>query len=173
VVAEYDPAMVDVGDILHGDVLSVTPPGARAMTMSMGGSWAIGARPGALLKDVDLDRIPDASDNCRLLSNAGQWDSNKDGFGNRCDADLDNDGIVTQPDVDAVVACKGANLLLLEPHAGPEDPPINVNPADLAKKVTCSDADLDANGRVNSIDIGIARRALGKPPGPSGKASVR
>ncbi|MBT8342298.1 MAG: hypothetical protein HKP58_15140, partial [Desulfatitalea sp.] len=44
--------------------------------------------------DVDLDRIPDTLDNCRLTANPKQTDSDGDGYGNRCDCDLNNDGRV-------------------------------------------------------------------------------
>ena len=36
----------------------------------------------------------DCDDNCRLTANSGQQDTDADGYGNMCDADLDNDGFV-------------------------------------------------------------------------------
>ncbi len=41
--------------------------------------------------DGDSDTVPDLIDNCPLISNLDQADSNQDGVGNACD--LDNDGI--------------------------------------------------------------------------------
>jgi hypothetical protein len=38
------------------------------------------------------DGVPDACDNCKFASNANQCDSNDDGFGNRCDQDVNNQG---------------------------------------------------------------------------------
>ena len=48
--------------------------------------------------DTDGDGIPDDTDNCPCVSNALQIDTDGDGYGNRCDADLNNDGTVNAPD---------------------------------------------------------------------------
>ena len=40
----------------------------------------------------DLDGAMDATDNCLETPNPGQLDADGDGFGNACDADLNNDG---------------------------------------------------------------------------------
>jgi subtilisin family serine protease/N-acetylneuraminic acid mutarotase len=48
--------------------------------------------------DADADLIPDMDDNCRQTANAGQLDTDADGYGNACDCDLNNDGTVNQPD---------------------------------------------------------------------------
>ena len=44
--------------------------------------------------DTDGDGIIDNRDNCIDVSNTSQLDTNSDGYGNMCDADYDNDGIV-------------------------------------------------------------------------------
>ena len=49
--------------------------------------------------DTDGDGVPDAADNCTLVANPAQTDSNGDGFGNRCDTDLNNDNITNGLDV--------------------------------------------------------------------------
>lgn len=47
--------------------------------------------------DTDGDGVADASDNCVDVANL-QLDTDQDGYGNRCDADLNNDGVVGVPD---------------------------------------------------------------------------
>lgn len=94
--------------------------------------------------DPDGDGIPDDQDNCKLVANPDQRDSDGDGYGNMCDGDLDNNGIVNAIDLGKFKTFMG--------KTGPN----------LA-------ADLDGNGIVNAIDLAIFKRLFGKPPGPSGK----
>ncbi len=42
--------------------------------------------------DYDGDGIKDFVDNCFKVANAGQWDLDGDGIGNKCDDDVDGDG---------------------------------------------------------------------------------
>lgn len=51
-----------------------------------------------VVSDVDGDGVPDTTDNCPTVANAGQQDADGDGVGNACDADsgtgdLDGDGV--------------------------------------------------------------------------------
>lgn len=93
--------------------------------------------------DTDTDGIADVLDNCTLVVNPSQCDTNEDGFGNHCDADLDNDGGVTQPDL------------------GIFRSQFNTTGNDI-------DADLDCSGGVTQTDLGMFRGLFNKPPGPSG-----
>jgi hypothetical protein len=97
--------------------------------------------------DSDSDGIPDPLDNCTLAPNPGQEDDDRDGFGNRCDADLDQTGNVTISDVNRFRICWLAQT----------------SGADF--NLAC---DFDASGTLASRDVLILSRSFGKPPGPSG-----
>jgi len=99
--------------------------------------------------DSDGDGIPDACDNCTMVSNADQADSNGDGYGNRCDADLNNDGLVNFADL---------GLLRQVFLTASTDP--NFDP----------DADFNGDGLINFSDLGVIRSGFFAPPGPSGTA---
>ena len=91
--------------------------------------------------DTDGDGVPDNADNCTQVANAGQVDSNGDGFGNRCDADLTNDCAVNFLDL---ATMKSVFF------------------------TTDADADLSGDGQVNFVDLGIMKSLFFGPPGPSG-----
>ena len=55
------------------------------------------------------DGVGDACDNCQLLANADQRDTNADGFGNACDADFNGDGQVNLSDFGEFRASFGKN----------------------------------------------------------------
>lgn len=93
-----------------------------------------------VITDADGDRIDDGVDNCLGAANPGQQDGDGDGYGNWCDADLNNDNRTNFADVAAFRALFGS---------------------------TDSEADLDANGVVNFADLGRLRALFGKSPGPS------
>ncbi len=71
--------------------------------------------PCYLLTDTDDDGIIDVSDNCLLISNSNQLNTDGDSQGNVCDSDDDNDGIeVAQgrnPIVNEAVILQIINLL--------------------------------------------------------------
>jgi hypothetical protein len=94
--------------------------------------------------DTDGDGIADTLDNCTLVSNANQRDTNGDGYGNICDPDFNGDGTVNINDFNRLKA--RLNIL----------PVVDV------------DTDLDGNGAVNINDFNRLKSFLGKPTGPSG-----
>ena len=98
---------------------------------------------GSLSADTDGDGVQDATDNCTLEHNPDQRDTNGDGFGNSCDADLNDDGTVNTVD-----------LGLLKTVFFSADP----------------DADLNGDGTVNALDLGIMKARFFELPGPSGVA---
>ena len=99
--------------------------------------------------DTDGDGNADNADNCMLLANPGQLDADADGYGNLCDADLNNSGTVTTADF-------GLLRSLLGQAAG-------VSAAAAA-------ADMNGSGTVTTADFGLLRARLGTMPGPSGLA---
>jgi hypothetical protein len=98
--------------------------------------------------DTDQDRVVDIIDNCTKTSNPLQTDGDNDGFGNACDADLNNDGKVTQAD-EGLFLQQQKNYAAGKPY----------NPA----------ADFDANGKVEDSDYKILLAAIkaGLVPGPT------
>jgi hypothetical protein len=112
------------------------------------GTWSIVPPP----PDADSDGVPDTDDNCTEVPNGttipdaggnSQLDSNGDGYGNACDADLNNDLVVNGLDVGPFVDQFGTS--------GP-------------------DADFNGDGVVNGLDVGPFVDMFGQAPGPSGQA---
>lgn len=99
-----------------------------------------------VVADTDEDGVADDADNCTLIPNSDQRDTNGDGFGNICDPDLDNDGTV----VNAV------DLGLFRSVFFSTGPGL--------------DADFNGDNVVNAVDLGILRTFFFMPPGPSGIA---
>jgi len=98
--------------------------------------------------DTDADGVPNVADNCRLVANntgaGAQADSDGDGYGNRCDGDM-NQNLVTN----------SQDYVLFRQQLGQP----SVAP-------TFNKADINANGVVNSQDYVLFRGLLGSPPGP-------
>lgn len=90
--------------------------------------------------DTDGDGVPDSRDNCILVPNREQLDTDGDGYGNACDADLNNDGFVNSLDLAAM-----RNQFARRGVPG----------------------DLNGDGIVNSLDISLFAKLFGKAPGPS------
>ena len=91
--------------------------------------------------DTDGDGVADDMDNCTEVPNPNQTDSNADGFGNACDADLNNDGIINFVDLSQFSA------VFLSADA---------------------DADFNSDGAVNFLDFVLLTDTFLGAPGPSG-----
>jgi hypothetical protein len=96
--------------------------------------------------DADGDGVEDFEDNCTLLANAIQCDSDQDGYGNRCDADFNNNGFVNYADL---------GLLRVGFFGDSTAPDYN-------------ELDLDCDGMINSADLALFKTLFGQPPGPGG-----
>jgi hypothetical protein len=97
--------------------------------------------------DTDADDDVDVADNCTLVANPSQLDADGDGYGNLCDADLNNSDLVTAADFGLLRSClnqsSGASAL-------------------------CAAADMNGSGLVTTADFGLLRPRLNTAPGPSG-----
>jgi FtsP/CotA-like multicopper oxidase with cupredoxin domain len=110
---------------------TVTSPGSLVTVLQVG-------------TNADTDNILDRKDNCLLVSNPNQVDTDNDGFGNACDADLNNDGVVSIRDIPLFKrAYSDANVL----------------------------ADFNGDGRVNVRDIPLLKKMFFSAPGPTGVAT--
>lgn len=130
----------------------ITPPGTATVASSAGGS---DTRLVEVIDstDTDNDGVRDEVDNCINVANGtllpvpgdpagnSQRDTDSDGYGNMCDADLTQDGIVSLADFGVFRAAFGSAA----------------NP----------DSDFNGDGIVSLADFGIFRSQFGKAPGPS------
>lgn len=106
--------------------------------------------------DTDGDGVMDGEDNCTAVANGpvipdaggnSQLDTNGDGYGNLCDADLNNDGVVdTSADF---------SIFMASYNKGPGEPGYN------------PDADLNGDNFIGGPDYTLFVGMVGNPPGPS------
>lgn len=112
--------------------------------------------------DIDGDGVINNQDNCTLVANASQIDTNGDGIGNACDPDLDDDCIVT-------TCPPGGTDGFTDPTCGFNDPLTDMG---ILKNgffpVNDPDADFNGDGLVNFGDLAILVSFEDLPPGPSG-----
>lgn len=92
--------------------------------------------------DTDDDGVQDGADNCVLVANPSQLDTDGDGIGNACDTDLNGDCITNVIDLGLI----RQQFFVTGPNS----------------------ADFNGDGVVNVIDLGIMRAGFFQTPGPSG-----
>lgn len=99
----------------------------------------------ALAADADRDGFDDRVDLCPQHPDPAQADSDNDGYGNACDADYNDDGVVGNPDFARFAQAFGS-------RRGDEyyDPQIDSN----------------ADGVIGNPDFAAFRSLFGGPPGP-------
>jgi len=97
--------------------------------------------------DLDADLVADGRDNCQDILNANQRDTNADGYGNACDADASNDGVVGGPDFSMMFGAFGSQ------EGSPGYDP---------------DLDFGGDGAVGGPDFFVMMSHSGMAPGPSG-----
>ncbi len=98
---------------------------------------------GVIVADTDGDGVANNADNCTLVANSNQLDTNGDGFGNICDPDIDNNGVVNFADISIW--------------------------AQFFNTANGGDADFNGDGTVNFLDFSIAFPDFFlQSPGPSG-----
>lgn len=95
--------------------------------------------------DSDFDNVVDSLDNCTTVSNVDQRDTDEDGFGNACDPDLNNDGVVNFADVSLW--------------------------APFFNTANDGDADFNGDGSANFADYALYSEYFLQAPGPSGLAN--
>ncbi|MFK8030667.1 MAG: thrombospondin type 3 repeat-containing protein [Gammaproteobacteria bacterium] len=98
------------------------------------------AASASFAQDTDGDGVPDLSDNCLNVANPAQLDFDADLFGNLCDSDFNNDGVV--------------NFLDFSQLAAAFQTP---NPT----------FDLNGDGIVNFLDLALFVPNFNSTPGPN------
>lgn len=101
---------------------------------------------GGAYLDTDGDLISDSQDNCTLVQNPDQRDSNGDGFGNACDFDYDNS-----------CSTNFADYAQLRNNF---------------QSTSAPDQDSNGDGVVNFLDISAFQGAFLQAPGPSGVSTA-
>ena len=114
------------------------------------GETSIGFDGGIIEKgvgpDSDGDGVVNIDDNCSLVANADQRDTDGDNIGNMCDGDLNNDGDTNTIDL---------NIYKLAHRTVVGDPNYNEH------------ADFNGDGAINTLDLNIYKRLHRLLPGPS------
>jgi hypothetical protein len=144
-----DPGCTWVGDLSELPDCSDGIDNDNDGAVDLADAYCAGASSPREEPDADSDGVTDAEDGCLLAANTSQLDTDHEGYGNACDADYNNDGIVGAPDTARLVGAFGATI---------GDPDY--------------DPKLDANGDgvIGTPELVLLVTSLGGPPGPSGLA---
>ena len=110
---------------------------------------------GTAIPDEDGDGVAIDEDNCSDVANLDQRDTDSDGFGNECDADYDNNGVVGLSDFNILRGQFGKKSC------------DSFAPCDLDFN---ADVDCDGSDTIGTLDFNCLRNQFGGPPGPSGLA---
>jgi streptogramin lyase len=111
--------------------------------------------------DSDLDGLGNFCDNCVFVADATQVDTNQDGYGNRCDADFDDNGAVGLSDYGFLISRFGVSTTT--------NPNLDLD-LSLTHTIFIDDLDCDVSGAIGLGDFGILLNTFGVQPGPSGLA---
>ena len=112
------------------------------ITTTFLGLGEVGSGPFTPALEPDGDDLAAIEDNCTEVANVTQLDTDGDGYGNLCDPDFNNNGIVDP-----------ADFSLLKSLFGQTGAP---------------DQDLNGNGIVDPFDFSRLKAMFGQPPGPTG-----
>ncbi|MFK8029285.1 MAG: thrombospondin type 3 repeat-containing protein [Gammaproteobacteria bacterium] len=174
---DIDVVFDDESSVVVEDECSDTPPAIGGIVNpdgelssfigeDLGGTWRLDATDSASVDsgaiaewcllpvvedmgvDTDGDGVDDSVDNCSVVANPAQRDTDGDGFGNICDPDFNNDGIVNFLDVNDWL------------------PAFNTACGDV-------DEDLDGDGACNFADYSIITEYFLQPPGPGAEVPTR
>ena len=166
------PTICSAGETLQWDLGNLTP--GQAVHLSLSPTVANGTPDGTLipwsalvtddslslgrvsetlplgvgcLADSDGDGVCDDVDNCTLVSNPSQLDTDADNIGNMCDCDFNQDNFCGGPDFTLFIGC--------------------FNKATGSNPV-CKAADMNGDGFVGGPDFSLFIGGFNGPPGPSG-----
>jgi subtilisin-like proprotein convertase family protein len=139
-----DPLAAFDGENLNGS-WTLTASDNAGQNVGVLNSWCL--QPAIdVAPDSDGDGLADDEDNCTVLANADQHDTDGDGIGNLCDGDFDQTCAVNFGDLG--IMKQGFFAM-----------------GDLV-------TDMNADGATNFTDLGLLKGAFFAPPGPSGVPNV-